>query len=294
MTDPAKTCAITGANGYIGSRIAAHLRREGWLVYELRHHLQNASVKNGLQLPYSLESGVRPEILRGVGALVHCAYDFHPVHWQDIVDINVRGSLRLFGAAREAGVKQIIFFSSMSAFEGCKSLYGRGKLEVEKEARQNGVAVIRPGLVFGRAAGGTFGALYKLVTSAPVVPVMGWGNQLQYLAHEADLCCLVEKACAGEYNYNNSPISAAAENGTTIRKIINLVAAANRQKKVLIPIPWRAIWLGLKTLEAFGSRIGLRSDSVISLMNPNRNPDFTPLRQTGIRFREFSVETLSG
>ncbi|MCC7354180.1 MAG: NAD-dependent epimerase/dehydratase family protein [Anaerolineae bacterium] len=292
MADPAKTCAITGANGYIGSRITAHLRREGWTVYELRHHLVSAVVKDGLLLPYSLEEGVKPEILHGVRVLIHCAYDFRPVRWEEIRAINVNGSLRLFAAAREAGVNRIIFLSSMSAFAGCKSLYGRGKMEVEKEALKTGAAVIRPGLVFGKSAGGTFGALHKLVSASKVIPVIGSGQHIQYLAHEEDLCRLIAKTCVTDSDYISSPISAAAGRSVTIRGIVHVVAEAKGQKKTVIPIPWQAVLLGLKATEILGPRIGLRSDSVISLVNPNPNPDFAPLRRMGVPFREFNAHTL--
>jgi nucleoside-diphosphate-sugar epimerase len=293
MAAPAKTCVITGANGYIGSRIAAHLRREGWVVYELRHDLKSAIAGDGLLLPYSLEEGVKPEVLRGVQALVHCAYDFRPVRWEEILTVNVKGSLRLFAAAREADVKRVIFFSSMSAFEGCRSLYGRGKMEVEKEALKMGAVVIRPGLVFGKDAGGTFGALHRLVSASKVVPLIGSGSQIQYLAHEEDLCCLVAKICAAEGDYIDSPISAAAERSVTLREIVKVVAEAQGQKKIVIPIPWRVVWLGLKITEKLNLGIGLRSDSVIGLVNSNRHPDFAPLRRMGVPFREFNAQTLT-
>lgn len=293
MAEPARICAITGANGYIGSRIAAHLRREGWIVYELRHDLKSAVARDGLLLPYSLEEDVKPGVLRSVRALVHCAYDFRPTRWEEILAVNVKGSLRLLAAAQEAGVKRSIFFSSMSAFEGCQSLYGRGKMEVEKEALKMGAVVIRPGLVFGRNAGGTFGTLYGLVSASKIVPLIGSGSQVQYLAHEEDLCRLIAKICAVESDRIDSPISAAAERSVTLREIVKVVAEAQGQKKIVIPIPWRVVWLGLKITERLGLGIGLRSDSVIGLVNSNRNPDFVPLRRMGVPFREFNAQTLT-
>ena len=79
-----------------------------------------------------------------MSALVHCAYDFKPLRWDEIRAVNVEGARKLFPAARAAGVEKIICISSISAYDGCRSLYGKAKLEIEKIALDNGALVIRP------------------------------------------------------------------------------------------------------------------------------------------------------
>lgn len=285
--------AVTGANGYLGSRITAYLRQAGWVVYELRHDLKRAAPQNEWQIPYALEEGIEPARLRGVGALIHCAYDFRPTRWPEIYEINVRGTLRLLEAAKVAEVKRFIFISSMSAFEGCRSLYGKAKVAVEEEATKMGAIVIRPGLVFGKTPGGTLGALKKMVDASKIVPLVGRGDQMQYLAHEEDLCRFILKVCREASIPTSRPLCAASEKGKTIRQIVETLAAARGEKKILLPIPWRFIWLGLKGAELTGLRMGLRSDSLVGLVYFNRNPDFTAARQLGIPFREFTVQTLT-
>ena len=39
--------------------------------------------------------------------------------------------MALLDAARAAGVGRVLFVSSISAYDGCRSAYGRGKLRVE-------------------------------------------------------------------------------------------------------------------------------------------------------------------
>ncbi len=289
----ADICAVTGANGYLGSRIAAYLKRAGWVVYELRHDLKKGSAQDERQIPYSLEEGIEPDRLRGVEALIHCAYDFRPTRWDEIYQVNVRGTARLLEAAQVAGVRRIILISTMSAFEGCRSLYGKAKLEAEKEAAKVDAIVIRPGLVFGKTPGGTLGALKKTVEASKIVPLVGRGDQIQYLAHEEDLCRLILKICRDANLSFSQPLYAAAEKGKTIREIVETLAKAQGEKKILIPIPWRFIWLGLKSAERAGLHLGLRSDSLIGLVYFNRHPDFSAMRHLGIPFREFTVQTLT-
>jgi hypothetical protein len=56
-----------------------------------------------------------------------------------------------------------------------------------------------------------------------------------------------------------------------------MIQEHNLKRRILIPVPWRLAWLILKSLEKLGISIGLRSDSVISLMNQDPNPPFLDL-----------------
>ena len=85
--------------------------------------------------------------------------------------MNVEGSRKILEAAREAKTPKIIFISSISAFDGCRSLYGRAKLEIEKIALDCGALVIRPGLVYGEGAGGMFGKLVAQMKKSSVIPL---------------------------------------------------------------------------------------------------------------------------
>jgi nucleoside-diphosphate-sugar epimerase len=114
-------CIVTGTGGYLGSRVALALRQRGQPVLELTRRPNPGR----LALPFQLGTDVPPSALGGAISLVHCAYDFKPVKWDDIYRVNVAGTEKLLRAAREAGVRNLIYISSISAFEGCQSLYGQ-------------------------------------------------------------------------------------------------------------------------------------------------------------------------
>src|ERR1700750_929179 len=107
-----RRCAVTGASGYLGSRMAAALRKRDWAVYELS---RGAGERNGLSVPFSLTRGAPQGFFREgqVEAVVHCAYDFGLTSWREIFEHNVRGSIRLMETAREEGVAKLVFISSM-------------------------------------------------------------------------------------------------------------------------------------------------------------------------------------
>lgn len=192
------TCLVTGTTGYVGSRIVNHLRNRGNRVFELRRRVDASHDFGKFMIPFSLEEGIDEKVFENVDAFVHCAYDFQPIKWDDIRKVNVDGSIQLLRAAKRAGVSQIVLISTMSAFDGCKSLYGRAKMMIEKEACDLGAVVLRLGLIYGRRPRAMAGALNQMVKRLRIVPLIGSGNQILYLCHEADLGRLVYAVCRGE------------------------------------------------------------------------------------------------
>jgi nucleoside-diphosphate-sugar epimerase len=257
------TAAITGASGYVGSAIARCFRAQGWHPIELGRRSSH---------PYDLSADVKID-WTNINALVHCAWDFRLTHWQDVQRINVRGSIRLMESARQAGVPRGVFISSLSCFEGCRSLYGKGKLLVEKEALRLGFAVVRPGLVYGDHPGGMMGSLEKAATAAPRLPLIGNGTHPQYPVHEEDLAALVLALC--QRDPPPAPLSAASGQPIPFRDLLLRLAARHGRKPLLIPIPWPLILAALKSLEALGLNPPFRSDSLTGFIFQNPAPDFS-------------------
>lgn len=287
-------CAITGASGYVGGRIKDHFIENGWTVYELTRDPKRLEADKRFAVSYSLEGPLSPKVLAVLtesDLLIHCAYDFRLVDPRKIWQVNVDGSAQLLHAAKSAGVRKIIVISTMSAFEGCKSQYGKAKLAVEKEARELGVVIVRPGLVFGKNPGGMVGALKKIVSVSGIVPMVGNGSQILHLAHEEDLTILIFNIATDQIPGVSEPILAASENGKTFREILQVLASTQDKTVKFVPLPWRLVWLGVKLLELGRLRFGLRSDSIISLVGLDPKPSFELTKQFGVTFRDFNSGT---
>jgi nucleoside-diphosphate-sugar epimerase len=285
MAKETNICALTGAGGYVGGRIASHLRTAGWSVAGWSRRPGAGGVA------FQLRQDVDPKSFAGTRALVHCAYDFGTRTWDDLAVVNVRGSEKLFCAARASGVERIVFISSASAFPGCRSLYGRAKLEIEQRAHAFGAVIIRPGLVWGNEPGGVFGKLADQAGRSRIIPLIGGGRQLQYLVHDADLGTFVARAVAGEIPAEAGPVLLAHEEAWTMRRLMETMAAAHGRRPLLVPVPWRAVWVGLKSLEMLGLPAPFRSDSLVSLIHQNPAPDFSAARCLNATCRRFSMLT---
>lgn len=268
------TCAVTGSNGYVGKHIVNALRQQNYLVYELCRSVQK-SQELKFFLEYALDNSVLPN-LNNIDVLIHCAYDFSANSRKKSQKINLDGSLRLLQHAKNSGVKRIILISTMSAFEKAKSVYGKTKLALEKEAEHVGAIIVRPGLVFGQQTQGIVGAMQKFVKKFPVVPLIGDGRQEFYPCYIDELCRLIICLLTTHQTYEK-PIVAASKQKITLRDIILALAKANHKKVLLIPIPFNVILIGLKFLEIIHVNIGLRSDSLIGAKFYNKNPDFSSL-----------------
>jgi nucleoside-diphosphate-sugar epimerase len=278
-----KICAITGSNGYVGGGIKNYFAAHGWKILELTRQPQPGT--RGIK--FQLGAEISPASLAGVNALVHCAYDFQPLRWDEIRAVNVDGTRKLFQAARAAGVGKIVCISSISAYAGCRSLYGKAKLEIEKIALDHGALVIRPGLVYGDQPGGMFGKLVEQIRQSSVIPLIGDGSQIQFLIHEEDLSAFIEKYAAGKIELAPRILTAANEQPWAFRKLLLEIARGLDKKVKFIPLPWRLVWAGLKTAEACGLKLNFRSDSLVSLMHQNPAPDFSANAQAGLVCRQF-------
>ncbi len=281
-------CAITGSNGYVGGCLRAFLAAQGWDILDLTRQ-----PKPGTRgVPFQLGSDVAPAALAGVSALIHCAYDFKPLSWAEIQAVNVRGTQKLLQAARAAGVPQIVCISSISAYDECRSLYGKAKLVIEQMALDQGALVIRPGLVYGPGPGGMFGKLIAQVRKAAIIPLIGDGSQIQFLVHHADLSAFVAQTLTAA-PVAPRRLTAAHPQPWPFKQLLQEIARALSKKVTFVPLPWRLVWAGLKSAETLGVRLNFRSDSLVSLMYQNPQPDFTPNAAAGLRCRPFDIGQLT-
>ncbi len=262
---------VSGASGYVGGAISSALEKEGWTVAS-----PGASEGKKWRMP---EEPV-PGTFQGAAAFVHSAWDMRPANAAESHRTNVDGSLKLLQAARTAGVKTLLFVSSMSAFEGGESVYARTKLAVEKEFLAAGGIVVRPGLVYGEASGGMVGKLLKPVRKLPLIPVP-CANVLQYPVHQDTVAGFAADAVAGKIP--PGVYSLAHPEPLSLRRIVQILARSENKRPILLPIPWRPAWLGLEFCALMGIKLPFSADNLLGLARANPSPDFSSLKNVGIR-----------
>ncbi len=279
---------VTGANGYVGGRIIAHLRASGIEAIAL---VRRPPPGDALARRYELGEPLERSLLDGIETVVHAAYDAS-AQGPDVRVRNVTGSMALLEGLRERAGRMLMV-SSLSAFEGTASRYGRAKLELERAVLERDGIVFRPGLVFGAAAGGLFGAMVSALSRRALVPMIGGGSQRLFVTHDEQLSELVAALVTGRVDAAG-PIFAAHEVPTTLRAIAEQIARAGGHRLIAIPLPAALVALGLRSAEAAGIRLPFRSDSLRSLSHPIGLDQVSSLARSPIAFPALSPELWLG
>jgi nucleoside-diphosphate-sugar epimerase len=278
--------ALTGASGFIGSHLKRQLRGLGHSVVPL---LRKKPEVESEWVPYTIEHGAEPGHLAGFDTLIHAAHDFHAADARAGRRSNVEATVQLFHSARDSGIEDLIFVSTLSAFPGCKSQYGKGKLEAERRISELGGKNARLGFVVDGTERGLSGALMRLTRTLPLIPLPGSGRQNLYTLAASDLgeafLALMERAERG------AVVSFAYPDPVSFADLLRIFARRSGRSIRLAPFPWQFMWLGLAACEMVGLRPPFQSDSLISLLNQNPAPDFDSMRHLGLTLRSpFQIE----
>jgi nucleoside-diphosphate-sugar epimerase len=272
--------AVTGASGYLGSRVCARFESRGWRVIRL---VRSPRPGHADERYYDIAEPLSAKLLAPADVLVHTAYDFSFTRRADIWRVNVAGTERLLAAAAVARVRRIIVFSTMSAYDGTTQLYGRAKLAIEAATRAAGGCVVRPGLVYGEHPGGMVGGLRR-AARLPLVPLVLGASGL-YPVHEEDLVSVVV-ALADLDPVPKGPIGVAVHEPVPFRALMEALADGRRCR--FVPVPWQVLYAALRLGELVRLPLPFRADSLIGLVRPAPAvPGVEDLARLGVKLRPF-------
>lgn len=286
MAEEARKIGITGATGYVGAYLGEYLARRGWQVVALSRRPPADAFWQEWRA-FSLGAGVTSELLLGLDGVIHCAWDFRATTANAIWEINGAGSLALLQALNPAQCRRSIFISSASAYEGCRSLYGKSKLALEKEFLEAGALVVRPGLIFSDVPGGTYGSLVNQVCGSRFLPNFIGSACLQRLLHAEDLALAVHSFLEEHREPPRVPVFLAHHRDIRFIDVLRHIATQQNKAPWWIPMPWPLLWGGLRIGEMAGMQLGFRSDSLLGLVFYNPAPDYETAGELGWNCRPY-------
>jgi hypothetical protein len=112
------------------------------------------------------------------------------------------------------------------------------------------------------------------------------------LVHEDDLAEAVLRSLVQDRKPSAMPVTVAHEQPWSFHSILVEIARSLDRKTVLVPIPWRLMWAGLRMAETLGFPTSLRSDSLISLVRPNPEPLLNAYEVLRLKCRPFEPTLL--
>ncbi len=266
---------VTGATGFVGHALCARLAELG---YTIRCATRNPLTERGLNRFDTVATGeLGPDTdwvqaLQGISVVYHLAARTHVLR-ETASDalavyrrINVEGTRALAQAAVRAGVRRIVFLSSIKVTgertEGHpftedtspqpEDAYGVSKWEAEQAlcvAAQDTnleTAILRPPLVYGPGVKGNFLRLMRWVARGVPLPLASLTNRrsLVYVENLADAIIAAGNAqAAARKTYlvsDNEDVSTAG--------LIQSIAAAMRVRSRLFPCPPSLLMAGATAL----------------------------------------------
>ncbi len=285
---------ITGANGYVGTILRVAFAEKGHEVIafvrpnRISPDLAAEVVGVAEWRSYEMKRPPSGAAFRDLDVLIHGAWDLSLVSAGDLWDVNVSGSQRLLRNAADAGIRRVIFISSMSAFRGTRQLYGQAKLACEQTASSLGLVSTRLGLVYGPGWGGMAGAL-RTLAKLPVTPLIG-AHSHQFTVHEADMAAAMVRIAESDMPLPE-PVGLANPEPVTFRRLMREIAASQGRTLRPVPVPWQLVSCLLATAEALDIPVRFRSDSILGLIHPAAEvPGVHALKELGIEFRSFTVD----
>jgi uncharacterized protein YbjT (DUF2867 family) len=183
-----KTIAITGATGFVGSRMLDLVVREGYDVRALTRRKQDDRpgvtwVRGALDDAASLAN-----LCSSADVILHIAGVVNAPDRAGFESGNVAGTLAVVEAAKRAGTKRFIHVSSLAATQPLLSIYGETKAKAEKIIATSGLdwTIIRPPAVYG-PGDGEFLDLFKMARLGFVTLPPDADGRLSVI-HVEDLC----------------------------------------------------------------------------------------------------------
>ena len=172
---------VTGANGFIGSRVVAGLHAAGHeVVAATRHATPIPGASSTLACDFSRD--IDPEIwkprLTGLDAVVNCAGILRETRNDTFQRVHVDAPLALFRACAAAGVHRTIQVSALGEPQDGEFIASKHRCDQALAGLNLDWLVLRPGLVYSAhgAYGGT--TLLRALAAMPaVLPLPGNGSQ---------------------------------------------------------------------------------------------------------------------
>lgn len=261
---------VTGGTGVVGSSTVTALLRHGHVVQLLSRHADRdaAAWPDGVSAVEAdiTDAAALAGAAEGCDAIVHVAGIEDESPPDGTFDrINVLGTQNVVRAAERAGVRRLVYVSSLGCERG-RSDYHRSKHEAEALVRQfaGQWVIVRPGAVYG-PGDEHVSMLLKMIRVLPAIPLVGDGaHPFQPIWHEdlgEALARAVENAeiAGGVYEL-------AGEEVTTQRDLLARFERLTNRSPMLVPVPELVARAGLGAADFIGMDIGFDENQLQMLV----------------------------
>jgi nucleoside-diphosphate-sugar epimerase len=260
VTDDARVL-VTGAAGFLGSRVCDALSNGGWQVRAMVHnkaapHAGDETIEADLTEPGSLRRAVK-----GVDAIVHLAARVHVMRetaanaLNAYQTVNVEGTRSLLTAARDARVSRFLLISSVKAVAESSFIplssrtepspgdpYGLSKLEAERlvlDADSDALrtSILRLPLVYGPGMRGNMLRLFQLIDRGIPLPLGNITNE-RSIVYADNVTAAISHALASTAFASGPFFVSDIEDISTPHLVGAIAEALGRPTRLISLPPW--------------------------------------------------------
>lgn len=248
------TIFVTGATGFVGSRLVPVLVARGHRVLALSRRPAPAGVNydtvtGDLASPatYAAAAASADVVLHLAAATGKASAE---AHWRT----NVDGTRALLAACPRGPGPRLLFVSSIAAgFPDVRHYpYAQAKHSAEAAVRESGLRhlIVRPTAIFG--AGSPVQAGLRALALAPVVPMVGAGRTLLQPIHVDDVASTLADAVEADL-FHGETIDLGGPEACTIADLLHRIrAGAGRGAALTLRVPATLVIAPLRLAESAG------------------------------------------
>ncbi len=235
-----KKILITGANSYIGTSFEYYVKQwaNDYIVDTI--DMKDVSWRNKDFSKYDVVFHVAGIAHSDVGNVSQETKKFY-------YKVNTDLAVETAKKAKESGVSQFIFMSSIIVYSGCKetminadtkpkplNFYGDSKWQADQKVRELGtelfkVVVLRPPMIYGKGSKGNYPQLVKLATKLPVFPKVKNKRSMLYIDNLCEFIRLmIDNKESGVFFPQNSEY-------TIISEMVRVIAGVNGNRIMIFP-----------------------------------------------------------
>ena len=179
---------ILGESGFIGKHIATHLKENKFEI---------VSLESKLDFMHPPKHQDLVEMLKEVDVVINAVGIIAETKIKTFEQIHTLAPIAIFDASVEAKVKKVIHISALGTENGT-TLYHTSKNRADEYLRDSGLAyaILHPSVVYGDDGKST--ALFQALSTLPLIPIVGDGEQLLQPVRIEDLVATVQKSIASD------------------------------------------------------------------------------------------------
>jgi uncharacterized protein YbjT (DUF2867 family) len=269
---------VTGAFGYSGKYIAARLLKAGRRVRALTNSPGRANPFGAAVEAHPFHFDDPPQLaasLRGAAVLYNTYWvRFNYTGFSH--SVAVENTLKLFEAARQAGVGRVVHVSITNPSEDSPLEYFRGKARLERALIESGLAytILRPAVLFGKEDI----LINNIAWALRRLPVFGVFGDGQYRLQPIYVDDLAQLAVEGGREQVSRIVDAIGPETFTYYELVHQIGVIIGKARPIIHVP---PWLGYLVGLLIGRLVGdvlLTRDEIEGLM---QGLLYTPSPPTG-------------